>query len=285
MSDEAPLIVTRENGIARLVLNRPQAGNAINLPLAKALMEAAIVCDEDPAIRCVVITGAGKLFCAGGDVRAFVAAGDAVPNHIKELTGYLHLAVSRLARMRKPLITAVNGPAAGAGMSLALLGDIALASRTADFTLAYGRLGFCPDGGATWLLPRLVGLRRTQELILMNPKLSAAEALEMGLITRVCEPDGPDATVEPGITLARSDNRLSAQTDAVARQLANSATQAWGRTRALLLRSHGASLESHLEAESRAITDCARSHEGREGLRAWQAREAPQFNPHLTPLA
>lgn len=276
MTDALPLLVQRDCAVVRLILNRPQAGNAIDVPMAKALMEAAIECDEDPSVRCVILTGAGKMFCAGGDVRLFSSAGDRIPHLLKELTSYLHSAISRLARMEKPLITVINGPAAGAGFSLAMLGDIALASSDAHFTLAYGRLGLSPDGGATWLLPRLIGLRRAQELILTDPRLSARQAFDMGLITRVCaNPEPSEGNMAK--TVAPTD-QLSTEAEQLARQLAASAIGAWGRTRRLLLASYGDPLETHLEAEARAIAECGRSAESREGLRAFTAREAPVFD-------
>ena len=162
MPDE-PLLFERDGAVARLVLNRPEAGNALDLGLAQGLMRAAIECDEDPAIRCVVLTARGRLFCAGGDIRSFQSAGDKVGALIAEITAYLHKALSRLMRMDKPLVTAINGPAAGAGVSLSVLGDIVLAARSAHFTVAYTALGMMPDAGSTWLLPPLIGLRRTQE--------------------------------------------------------------------------------------------------------------------------
>src|SRR3546814_14621137 len=114
MSDTpAPVLFERQGAVVTLTLNRPATGSGINVPLARALMEAAIACDEDDAIRCVVLTGAGRMFCAGGDVGGFAAAGDNAPSLLKELTAYLHMAVSRFARMGKPLVTAVNGAAAG----------------------------------------------------------------------------------------------------------------------------------------------------------------------------
>jgi 2-(1,2-epoxy-1,2-dihydrophenyl)acetyl-CoA isomerase len=259
MSDQ-PLLFERDGAVARLTLNRPQAGNAIDVPLARALMEASIVCDEDDAIRCVLLTGAGRLFCAGGDVAGFAAAGDKVPALLKELTAYLHMAIARLARMNKPLITAVNGPAAGAGFSLALLGDIALAAKSSHFTLAYSALGLSPDGGATWLLPRLVGLRRAQELALTNKRSTADEAAALGLVTRVVD-----------------DVALAAEALALAQSLSQAAVGALGRTRALLLASFGASLETQMEAEARAIAEAARTPDGLEGIRAFGEKRKPRF--------
>jgi 2-(1,2-epoxy-1,2-dihydrophenyl)acetyl-CoA isomerase len=261
MSDpQPPLLFERDGAIARLTLNRAAVGNAIDMELGRALMAAAIACDEDATIRCVVLTGAGRLFCAGGDIGAFAQAGAGLPALLKELTAYLHMAVSRLARMGKPLICAVNGPAAGAGLSLAVLGDIVLAARSSHFTVAYTGIGLTPDGGSSWLLPRLVGHRRAQELMLTNRRVGAQEAGEMGLVTRVVE-----------------DADLAAETTALAQQLCGAATRALGRTRGLLLSSLTATLETQMEAESRAIADSARGPEGLEGVAAFLQKRKPHF--------
>jgi 2-(1,2-epoxy-1,2-dihydrophenyl)acetyl-CoA isomerase len=260
VTDEAPLLFARENGIARLTLNRPKAGNAIDLPLARALMEAAIECDEDESIRVVTLTGAGKLFCGGGDVPAFAGAGERFPALLKELTAYVHSAISRFSRMGKPMVTIINGPAAGAGFNLSLLGDIAIAAASAHFTTAYTGIGLTPDGGATWLLPRLVGLRRAQEIILLNKRVSAAEAAEIGMITRVVP-----------------DEDLAAEAEAIATRLADGATRALGRTRNLLVTGLENSLETQLELEARSIAASGRDAEGKEGVAAFLAKRKPDF--------
>jgi 2-(1,2-epoxy-1,2-dihydrophenyl)acetyl-CoA isomerase len=261
MSSESPLIVDRIGAVARLTLNRPRAGNALDMEMAAQLMRAAIACDEDQSVRCVLLTGAGRLFCAGGDVGAFAAAGDGVGAMLKEITAYLHMAMSRLMRMDKPLVTAVNGPAAGAGFSMAIAGDIALAAQSAHFTLAYTALGLSPDGGSTWLLPRLVGLRLAQDLAITNRRVGAEEAARIGLVTRVA----PDDSI--------ADEAL-----AVAVQLAGSATGAIGRTRNLLLSSFGSTLETQMEAEARALACGAALPHGREGVAAFTERRKPDFN-------
>jgi 2-(1,2-epoxy-1,2-dihydrophenyl)acetyl-CoA isomerase len=179
------LLFERLGAVARITLDRPQVGNAIDIPMAREFMERAIECDEDDSIRCVLVTGNGRLFCAGGDVAAFHGAGDQLPAFLKEITAYLHSAVSRFARMNKPLVTAINGPVAGAGIGLAIMGDIVLADPAAHFTLAYTAIGMSPDGGTTWLLPRLIGLRAAQELSLSNRRVKADEAASLGLVTRV----------------------------------------------------------------------------------------------------
>jgi 2-(1,2-epoxy-1,2-dihydrophenyl)acetyl-CoA isomerase len=260
MTTETPLLFERDGAIARLTLNRPTFGNAIDVPMAKALMEAAIECDEDDAIRCVLITGAGRLFCAGGDVGAFATVGEAIPNLLKELTSYLHSAISRLARMNKPLVTAINGPAAGAGFSLAILGDVVLAAPSAHFTLAYAGIGLSPDGGATWLLPRLIGLRRAQELALTNKRSTADEAAALGLVTRVV-----------------AEGALEAEAQLVTQSIAASAVGALGRTRNLLLGSFSTTLETQMELEVRSIAEASRSAEGREGIRSFVEKRRPNF--------
>jgi 2-(1,2-epoxy-1,2-dihydrophenyl)acetyl-CoA isomerase len=254
------LLFERSGPIATLTLNRPHAGNAIDLSLARELLAAAIACDEDEGIRCVVLTGAGCYFCTGGDVSSFAAAGEATSSLLKELTAYVHMAVARLARMGKPLITAVNGPAAGAGISLAVLGDLALAARSAHFTLAYTAIGLSPDGGASWLLPRLIGLRRTQELIFTNSKVDAVAAAEMGLATRAVD-----------------DAALVQETVKLARELAGGATAALGFSRRLLLSSFDNGLETQMEAEARAIADASRTTQGREGIAAFIEKRKPAF--------
>lgn len=256
-----PVLFDRRGAVACLTLNRPEVGNAIDLAMARALLDAAVACDADPAIRCVLVRGNGRMFCAGGDVGRLHAAGDALPALLKEIIAYLHPAILRLARMEKPVITAVHGPAAGAGVGLAAVGDIALAEPAAHFTLAYPRIGLSPDGGATWLLPRLIGLRRTQELILTNRRVHAEEAAAIGLVTRVV----PAGT-------------LGDEAEALARELAGAATGALGRTKHLLLASAAAALEAQLEAESTAIAAQGATAESRRGIGAFVGRTAPVFH-------
>lgn len=247
-----------DHGVARITLNRPDVGNAIDVPMAKALLDAATACDADPAVRCVLLTGQGRLFCAGGDVASFADAGPQLPAFLREITDYLHAAMARLMRMPKPLVTAINGPVAGAGVGLAVMGDFAIASPRGHFTLAYTGLGLSPDAAATWFLPRLVGIRRAQELCLLNERLDAAKAAEIGLISRVS-----DTPLEDALELAR--------------RLAAGPTLSLGATRRLLLDSFDATLEGQMEAESRSIAALSRTPDGREGLAAYLERRSPQF--------
>lgn len=258
--EDAPVLMEVAGGIATLTLNRPAQANAIDLPLAQALLGAAIRCDQDRAIRCVVLTGRGKLFCGGGDLGSMAGAGDDVPGMLSELAGTLHMAVTRLMRMAKPLLVLVNGPAAGAGLSLAIAGDIVLAARSAHFTAAYGGVGLSPDGGMSWQLPRLIGMRKAQEMLIANRRVSAEEAEAMGLITRAVD---DDALAEEG---AKQAARLAA-----------GPTAAIGVARRLLLESFDRSLEGQLEQEVRGISASGATAEFREGAAAFLERRKPDF--------
>lgn len=258
MSGE-PVLFDRDGVIARVTLNRPEAGNAIDLATAEALVDAAARCDDD-AIRCVVLTGAGRLFCTGGDIALMAAGGDQVSDILYRLASTFHVALQRLGALRKPLIVLVNGPAAGAGFSLALAGDIVLAARSAHFTAAYSSIGLTPDGGISWLLPRLVGLRKAQEILVANRRVDAAEAERIGLVTRMVE-----------------DEQLEAEGVAYAATFARAATQALGNTRQLIREGLVSSLEAQLESEARTIANSGLSADGREGVASFLARRKPDF--------
>jgi 2-(1,2-epoxy-1,2-dihydrophenyl)acetyl-CoA isomerase len=249
-----------QNGIARLTLNRPEAANAMNLELARELFAAALRCDEDPAVRVVVLGGNGPMFCAGGDLKAFAGRGDALSHYLKEVTTYLHKAVSHLTRMNAPVIAAVHGSAAGGGMSLACSADIVLAAERAKFTMAYTRAGLTPDVSSTYFLARVIGLRRAMELTLTNRVLGAAEACAMGLVTRVVP-----------------DDAFGAEVDALAAELAAGPTAAFGAAKRLLHAGWTATLESQMELEARSIADIARGPDAREGIAAFVAKRAPRY--------
>jgi 2-(1,2-epoxy-1,2-dihydrophenyl)acetyl-CoA isomerase len=206
------------------------------------------------------MTGAGRFFCAGGDLGLFSDAGSTIAMVLSELAGTLHMALTRFARMQKPLVVLVNGPAAGAGLSLALVGDVVLAAKSAHFTSAYTSIGLTPDGGMTWTLPRLVGVRKAQEIMLTNRRVSAAEAEQIGLITR-----------------ATDDELLAEEGAKVADKLAKSATLALGATRALILESSTSSFETQLEREARSIAAAGAQPEGAEGIAAFLAKRPPTF--------
>lgn len=257
---DSPVLFARDGAVAIVTLNRPNLGNAMDVPMSKALLDVAIACDCDRGIRAVLLNGRGKLFCAGGDLNAFAAAGPRAADLISEETAYLHSAVARFARMNKPLVVAVNGAAAGAGFGLALLGDIVIASEAAQFTLAYTSIGLSPDAGASWLLPRLVGLRKAQEMLLLNPRINAADALAAGMVTRVV-----------------SGEDLEAEALATAHKLASGPTLAFAHIRGLLLGSFSTELETQLELESRGIVDAVAGADGAGGVQAFLNKQKPVF--------
>ena len=248
------------DGVATITLNRPEAYNALNLTLGREVFHATLEADESREVRCIVITGAGKAFCAGGDVKDFADNPERIGILVKELTTYLHGAVSRLARSMKPVIMAVNGVAAGGGMSFALSGDLVVAAESARFNMAYSRIAASPDGSASYFLPRLIGLRRAMELHFTNRVLSAREALDWGLVTRV----HPDAEVPAAVT-------------ALARELAQGPTLAFGRAKALFHQSTWESLETQMELEAQAIAASGHTEDFRNGVVAFSRKQPPSF--------
>ena len=238
------VLLDRHGDVAVITLNRPDHGNAINAALARSLLETVLACAADANVRCVLLTGSGRMFCVGGDVKAFAAAGGDTPALVTELTTFLHAAIVGLLRMDKPLVTAINGAAAGAGFGLAIMGDVALASSASSFSTAYGLIGLTPDAGTSWLLPRLVGLRHAQEIALANRRLDATEAVSIGLVTRAVD------------AAALFDAAMAA-----AAGLAASSVTALASTRELLFSSYGATLEEQLGAEARMIARSAGSEE------------------------
>ena len=246
--------------VATIMLNRPAQFNALNLEMARELMQVTITADEDPGVRCVVLTGAGKAFFAGGDLSTFGAAGDGRGALIKEMTSYFHAAISRLARMDAPVIAHVNGVAAGAGFSTMLACDLAIAASRAKFTMAYTKSGLSPDGSSTWFLPRTVGLRRAQELTLTNRVLSATEALEWGLVTRVVD-----------------DADLAEHVRALSVELASGPTRTLGAAKRLLRDSSDHGLETQMEFEARAIAATSLTSDGREGVAAFLEKRAAKY--------
>ena len=247
------------DSVATLTFNRPDAANAMNLQLMTELMHASIRCDEDPGVRAVLVTGSGRFFSAGGDLSAFEAADD-MGALLKEMTVYMHAAISRFSRMNAPLISAVNGVAAGAGFSFVTASDLVIAAESAMFTSAYTAASLTPDGSSTYFLPRLVGTRRAMELMLTNRRLGATEALEWGLINRVVP-----------------DTELIDVASEVAATLAKGATLAFGRVKELLHASLSGTLETQMESESRAIADMSRTHDGAEGVAAFLEKRSPRF--------
>jgi 2-(1,2-epoxy-1,2-dihydrophenyl)acetyl-CoA isomerase len=248
------------DGVAHLELHRPDAANAITLEMARELDLASRQLREEPAVRAVLLTGAGKMFCGGGDVKAFASSGDALSAHLREITTFLHPAVSRLVRSDAPVVAAVQGSAAGAGLGLVGAADLVVAGESAKFVMAYTGIGLTPDGSSTWFLPRLVGTRRALELALTNRVLTAPEALDWGLVTRVVP-----------------DDQLADEAGALAAQLASGPTRSFGAAARLLRESLDESLETQMERESEVLSEAAGRPDAREGLAAFVEKRQPGF--------
>jgi 2-(1,2-epoxy-1,2-dihydrophenyl)acetyl-CoA isomerase len=197
----------------------------------------------------------------GGDLRSFSAQDERLPAHLKEVLDHLHAAISHFVRMDAPVIAAVNGVAAGGGMSLACACDLAIAAESARFTMAYTRVGLSPDGAGSYFLPRLVGLRRALDLTLTNRMLSAREALEWGLVSRVV----PDAA-------------LREEADALAAALAGGASRALAAAKRLLRDSWNETLETQMAEELHSIAAMTRTADAREGIGAFLEKRAPRFS-------
>ena len=258
VSEYQAISFVQSGSVARITLDRPDAANGMDDTMTRELVDAARWCDTD-ATRVVVLTGSGRFFCAGGDLRSFASA-PSRGRYIKGVADDLHRAITTFARMDAVLITAVNGAAAGAGFSLAVAGDLVLAADSASFTMAYTKVGLSPDGGSSYYLPRLIGLRRTQELMLTNRTLSAAEACQWGLVTEVV-----------------ADAELAGRTDELATQLAGGARKSHAAVKRLLLGSLRTGLEEQIELEGRLIAANADSVDGHEGVDAFLAKRRPDF--------
>jgi 2-(1,2-epoxy-1,2-dihydrophenyl)acetyl-CoA isomerase len=252
------LTLAQSGPITNIVLNRPDAANGMNDTLTRELAVAATLCDTETT-KVVTITGAGRFFCAGGDLKAMAAA----PNpgaFVKGIADDLHRALSTFARMDAVVIAVVNGTAAGAGFSLAVTGDLVLSAESAKFTMAYTKAGLSPDGSSSYYLPRLIGIRRTQQLMLTNRTLTAAEALDWGLLTEVVP-----------------DTELTARAEALADEMAATSRTSNGTVKRLLLDTYRTGLEEQMELEGQYIKDSARSADGQEGIAAFVAKRAPAF--------
>ncbi|HVV36578.1 MAG TPA: enoyl-CoA hydratase-related protein [Acidimicrobiales bacterium] len=252
--------LTVDAGLATITLNRPDAGNAIDLAVAQGLCAAATECTERRDVRAILLRGAGRNFCVGGDLKSFIPYGDDMGRHLKDVTTALHPAISRLARADAPVIAAVNGSAAGAGFSLVCSADLVVAAASARFLMAYTKIGLSPDGSGTWFLPRLVGARRAAELTLTNRMLDAAEALAWGIVTQVV-----------------ADAELDAAATTLARAIADGPREAQAASKRLLRGSFDTTLETQMELETLALSECANSADGKEGIAAFLEKRPPHY--------
>lgn len=249
----------RDGSVAMICLNNPEAGNTLSKQMALDLYAAAREAQTDDSIRAVVFSARGPMFSFGGDLKEFKKFGTNPENLITTADRW-HDAQYAFLTMPKPVVVGVNGMAAGGGVPMTLVGDIVLVDETARYRLAYTAAGLSPDGGSTWLLPRLIGLRRAQELIMENRELSAAEAVEWGLATRV---------VPQGTALEAAA--------ALAERFAKGPTQAFASARRLLHESFNNDFMSHTALETKEIGANMTGADGQEGLDAFINKRPPVF--------
>ena len=253
----APLLIGREGAVATLQFNRPAALNAIDVPMARAFLAAVKAIAEDRSVRAVLLRGSGKGFMAGGDLAVLQA--DPLQG-AADLIGPLHEAVALLATLDAPVVAQVHGVAAGAGLSLMLQADFVLCAEGTRFNLAYVNIGASCDVGASWALPRWVGLRRALEIAMLGDMLDAAAAERMGLVNRVLPA-----------------HALDDEAMAWAQRLAAGPTVALGQLRRLMRGSFDRDLPAQLEAESAAFRQCAASEDFKTGVDAFFDKRKPAF--------
>lgn len=252
--------VEQAGAITKLTLNRPAAYNALDAEMVNALAEQLTALTRDARVRGVVITGAGKAFCSGGDLRWVSAHPHGAGGAFHALAARFHLAVLEIRRMAKPVVAAVNGVAAGGGFSLALACDFRVLAESATLRQAYTSAGLSIDGGGTFALPRLVGYARAMEIVAFDAPISAQRALEWGLATKLV-PDG--AVVAEAVALAE--------------RIASGSLHSYGLSKRLLGHAFDTPLEAQLEREREALAACGAHPEGQEGLRAFVEKRKPTF--------
>ena len=253
-------MLTVEDGLARIRLCRPEARNAIDRELAFALQEVVADCAGRGDVRAVLIDAEGEHFTVGGDLDYFQHADD-LSSEFHQMIGSYHAALAKLATIDAPVVTAVQGAAAGGGLGLLWCADVVIAGDDLKLASGFTKLGLCGDGGSSWAVPQLVGPTRAWEFLVEGRVLGAQEALEWGLISEVVPADG-----------------LAERAEARGRRLANGPTRAYGKLRRLLARSASVSWEEHLAAEVRAMGELARTADAREGIGAFAERRAPRFS-------
>lgn len=261
MIPDGPLIVEADGPIATITLNRPKALNALDIPMAEALEQAVLALQQKPDLRVIVLKGAGRGFMAGGDLGTIQRALTEGPQVVDAIMLPFHRTLVRLAEMPQPVIASLHGPVAGAGMSVALAADLAIAADDAKFTLAYARIGATIDGSGSWHLPRLVGLRKALEIALLADTIDAHEALRLNLINQVV----PAAD-------------LQAATTALAQRLASGPTQAYAGIKRLLRQSLAHDLPTQLNAERDTFHQTMKTSDFAEGIAAFLGKRAPRFD-------
>jgi 2-(1,2-epoxy-1,2-dihydrophenyl)acetyl-CoA isomerase len=263
MSD--PILLDRSGAVATLTLDRPAALNTLDFAMMDMLVAHTSTIAADDSLRVVVLRGSGRHFMAGGDVAAFAQRLEAAPAARRALFQRaiegLHAAIENLHRMPHPVIARVQGAAAGFGLSLVCACDLAIAADDAYFTSAYRHLGLTPDGGGTWALPRIVGLRKAMEIVLLSERFDAQEALRIGIVNKVVPAPELDATI-----------------NAIVESLAHGPVDALRNAKRLLRESPGRSLSEQLQAEAVSFAQCTATPDFVEGVRAFMAKRNPRFS-------
>jgi 2-(1,2-epoxy-1,2-dihydrophenyl)acetyl-CoA isomerase len=253
------VLVDLRDGVATVTLNNPAGANALDMAMGRDLLDVALRIEGDAAVRAVVVTGAGKHFCFGGDLQGMARQGDGVGGYLTELTTYIHAAIGCFTRMRAPVIAAVNGTAAGGGVGLVCMTDLAIAGRSSKFRLAYTGVALAPDCATSFLLPRIVGRRRALELFLTNRVLGAEEALAWGLVNQVVD-----------------DAEVLVQAQALAATFATGPTESFATVKRLL-DAADPGLESQMALEARTMAAQSQHPHGREGVAAFLGKRKPSF--------
>lgn len=254
-------VLTRQHGnILEITLNRPDAYNALNLEMVKMLGETLSAAAADRALKGILLTGKGRAFCSGGDLKWISQQEDQAGPVLYRLAPQFHLSIVELRRMEKPVVAALNGIAAGGGLSLALACDFRVMGASATLRQAYTSSGLSIDGGGSFALPRLVGLARALEILAFDKPISSAQALEWGLVTSVV----PDEDVHT-------------QALAMLEELAKTALHSFAWSKKLMMASLNNTLETQLELERQGISACAAHPEGQEGIKAFVEKRKPVF--------
>ncbi|MGW0519113.1 enoyl-CoA hydratase-related protein [Crossiella sp. NPDC003009] len=256
-----PLLIDDADGVRTITLNRPESFNSFTIEMKEGLLTALHEAGQDPAVRALVLTGAGKAFCAGQDLKEHIAlleAGDPAP--LETVRKHYNPMLRALTGLPKPVIAAVNGMAAGAGASLAYACDLRIAAESAKFLMAFANVGLTADSGASWTLPRLIGYGRAMELMLLAQPVTAPEAKELGMVNRVV-PDGE------ALTAAQE----------LAARMAAGPTTAYAKLKEAMLIAAGSDLEAALEAEARTQAEAGQTTDHREAVAAFVAKRKPTF--------
>ena len=251
---------TIENSIATIVLNRPEAMNSFNREMAEDLEQVTEQVRNDSTVRAVLLKGAGNLFMAGGDIRFFyerleTMAAD-IMNDIRLLSG----SILNLIQMPKPVVASVHGSVAGVGMSFMMAADLVIAADSTKFTMAYSGIGLSPDGGSSYLLPRLVGTKKAMELIMLSEIFDAKVAQDYGLVNWVVPAEN-----------------LAVETERLIKRLANGPTHAYAQSKRLIQQTWNNSLEAQLDAEGRAFASCCATEDFKNGITAFMHKKKPEF--------